>query len=226
MFKNLISFWKAKDFLTEVLGDFSKMLDDSRGMFEVVCQRLIEHKEIPGIKDRIYAIDRNVNELEKDIRKRIIKHLSIQPGVDVPASLLLMSVVKDAERLGDYAKNLFEVADFLKEPVDKETFRKYLNNLDKKILAMFDKTKQAFIESDEKLAKELLDMERVIVKQCDAVLKELANSDLSTNVAVCLALIARYFKRIAAHLTNIGSSVVLPISDLDFFDEKLSRDAE
>jgi len=51
--------------------------------------------------------------------------------------------------------------------------------------------------------------------------QKIAKSNIPTNEAVCLALLARYFKRIAAHLANIGSSVIVPISDLDFYDEKL-----
>jgi phosphate uptake regulator len=38
--------------------------------------------------------------------------------------------------------------------------------------------------------------------------------------AVCFALIARYFKRLASHLTNIATSVVLPLSELDYYDER------
>ncbi|MHC4373968.1 MAG: hypothetical protein ACYSTO_07260 [Planctomycetota bacterium] len=37
-------------------------------------------------------------------------------------------------------------------------------------------------------------------------------------------MIARYFKRIAAHLVNISTSVVLPISQLDYFDEKKAEE--
>jgi two-component system alkaline phosphatase synthesis response regulator PhoP len=48
----------------------------------------------------------------------------------------------------------------------------------------------------------------------------IAKSSLSVNEAVCLALMARHFKRIVAHLTNIATSVILPLSDLDYYDER------
>lgn len=224
MFKNLLSFWKGKNFLSQVLGEFEEMLTDTQQMFESVRRKLFEGTEEKGLKDRIYEIDRGVNRLEKDIRKRIIEHLSIQAGVDVPASLVLMSVVKDAERLGDYAKNLFEVTEMIKGPIDKKLFRELFGDMDIKIIETFKKTKQAFIESDEKLAKEILNLEREVVKKCDNALEKLAKSDLDTNTAVCLTLIGRYLKRTVAHLTNISSSVILPISDLDFYDEKLRHE--
>jgi len=226
MFHNLLSFWKGKDFLKEVLNDFERMLNGTEDMFKKVCRKLLEGKSEEGLKDRIYKIDREVNRLEKGIRKRIVEHLSIQGSVDLPASLVLMSVVKDAERLGDYAKNIFEITELLEKPLDKNIFEDLFGDLDKKIINEFSQTRAAFIESDEKIARDILIIEREIVKTCDEILSKLAKSNFPTNTAVCLTLLARYFKRTAAHLTNIASSVILPISDLDFFDERLRRKNE
>jgi len=224
MFKNLISFWKGKDFLTEVLEEFKKMLEDTKYMFDSVCMALIQNKKDEDLTDKIYKIDKKVNHLEKEIRRRIVEHLSIQPAVNVPVSLVLMSVVKDAERIGDYCKNLLEVMDLLEKPLEKVRFEELFNHLDREILGQFEKTQKAFIESDEETAREILRSEREIVKNCDEIVKIIAKSQLSTNEAVCFTLVARYFKRVAAHLANIGSSVILPVSDLDFFDETLRRE--
>ena len=49
----------------------------------------------------------------------------------------------------------------------------------------------------------------------------MAHGNLSVNEAVCFTLTARHFKRLAAHLTNIATSVILPLSELDYFDEKI-----
>lgn len=167
MFKDLLSFWKGKDFLSEVFGEFKEMLDESEIMFKAVCGRLLENAGEPNLKQKIYGIDKKVNLLQKNIRRRIVEHLSLQPTVDVTACLILMSVVKDAERLGDYCKNLYQVSELLQKPVDKTIFDRYFDNLDKDILALFGRTKDAFIGAD------------------------------------------------------IATSVVLPLSDLDFFDEKM-----
>ena len=226
MFKNLLDFWKGKDFLTNVLDEFGSMLEDARQMFEMVCRNLLQDKAIDGLEDKIYSVDKKINLFEKDIRKRIIAHLSIQPSVDVPMSLLMMSVVKDAERLGDYAKNLFQVSRMAKRPLNKEVFLKYFGDMDRDISKMFEDTKKAFIDSDEKVAKSIWQIERKVVKRCDNILEELAKSSLSTNEAVTFTLIARYFKRTAAHLTNIATSVILPVSELDFFDEKRRAEVE
>lgn len=225
MFKSFLSFWKGKDFLSKILEDFNTMGKETEGMFRSVLQKLLESKEEPGLKDKIYSVDKNVNKLEREIRKRIVEHLSLQPTVDVPACLLMMSVVKDEERIGDYCKNLYEVTELLEKPLDINKFRQLFDDIDKEIMAEFKKTREAFQNSDEKLAREVLNIETGIVRRCDEILSKLAHSRLDANEAVCYTLTARYFKRIAAHLANIGSSVIVPISDLDFFDEKLRRES-
>ncbi|MCF7909924.1 MAG: hypothetical protein K9L58_05370, partial [Candidatus Omnitrophica bacterium] len=152
MFKNLLQFWRGKDFLNQVLDEFKNMLDDTHRMFDSVCRRLINNEKEGELKDNIYSLDKKVNNLEKDIRKRIIEHLAIQPSVDLPTSLLLMSVVKDAERLGDYAKNLFEVTNVLNGPLDKESYLSFFGGVGQDLEKLFDITEEAFIESDEKKA--------------------------------------------------------------------------
>jgi phosphate transport system protein len=220
MFKNLLSFWKGKDFLLQVMEDFKVMLDEAESMFEIVCARLTGGRDEPELKERIYKIDKKINDLQKEIRRRIVEHLSLQPTVDVNACLILMSVVKEAERLGDYSKNLYEVTQLLAHPIDKALFSRHFDSLDRDIVKLFGQTKDAFIDADEEEARSTWDYHRRINTTCDKIVADVARSDLSVNEAVCLALVARHFKRIVSHLVNIATSVVLPLSDLDYFDEK------
>jgi len=220
MFKNLLSFWKGKDFLSQVFEEFGSMLDDSEAMFRIVCGRLLDNVDEPDLKKKIYEIDKRINDLQKKIRRRIVEHLSLQPTVNVTACLLLMSVVKDAERLGDYCKNLYEVTELLQKPVDKAMFTQYFDDVSGGIISLFVQTKEAFIEADEEKARKSWQYERAIAKKCDGIVSQVAKSSLSVNEAVCFALVARHFKRIVAHLVNISTSVILPLSDLDYFDER------
>jgi phosphate uptake regulator len=215
-----MSFWKGKDFLSQVIDDFSEMLDRSENIFTMVSRALLENDKPENLKDTVYEVDKKINQLERGIRRRIVEHLTLQPTVDTSMCLCLMSVVKDAERIGDYTKNLFEVIELLEKPIDRATFDTYFNGMNDNILKLFKDTKQAFVQEDDAKAKATYHLESRIVKECDAILINLAASDLSTNEGVCYALIARYYKRIAAHLVNISTSVVLPISQLDYFDEK------
>jgi phosphate transport system protein len=219
MFKNLLGFWKGKDFLTQVLSDFNGMLTDTHTMFIAAYGNLFSNIEEPGLKDELYAIDRRVNKLQKEIRKRVVEHISLQPSVDTGVCLILMSVVKDAERLGDFSKNLFEIRQMLESPINRETYKGLFGNLDDDISSLFEKTKKAFIESDEEQATSTWEDQRKIKTRCNEILDTLLKSDLPVNEAVCFSLMTRYYKRIASHLTNIATSVVVPLEKLDYFDK-------
>jgi phosphate transport system protein len=221
MFNNLLSFWKGKDFLTKVLEDFGTMLDDASQMYNLIIKQIIYKEETEGLKQKIYDIDQEINTKEKDVRKKIIEHLAIQPSVDVTTSLVLMSVVKDAERLGDYSKNLFEISELLIDPINKKTYDGIFGDIDVELAKFFIETKQAFIESDEALARKAWDHKQNISTKCDSIIESLSTCDLSVNEAVCYTLIARYFKRLSSHLTNISTSVIVPLADLDYYSENI-----
>ena len=223
MFANLLNFWKGKDFLNQVLTDFEKMLSYAEEMFHLAYNKLMYDKDDGTTKDKVYELDRHINDLERDIRKRVVTHLSIQGEVDLPMCLIMMSVVKDAERIGDYAKNIYEVSQMLSKALDQEAFKTLFEDVETKLLEGFVGTKTSFIESNKVVAKEVIATERDLVKRCDLAISRISKSDYETNMAVCFTLLARYFKRIAAHLANISSSVILPIQDLDFFNEKYRR---
>ncbi|MHC4288831.1 MAG: phosphate signaling complex PhoU family protein [Planctomycetota bacterium] len=226
MFSNLLSFWRGKDFLSQVIDDFSKMLDNAENMHTMVSRALLENDQPANLKDTVYQLDKKINRLERSIRRRIVEHLTLQPTVDTSMCLCLMSVVKDAERIGDYVKNLYEVLGLLEKPIDRSVFDTYFNGMNDNLLTLFKDTKKAFVREDDAKAKATFQLESKLVKECDAILVKLAESELSTNEGVCYTLIARYFKRIAAHLVNISTSVMLPVSQLDYFDEKKAEKTE
>ena len=119
-----------------------------------------------------------------------------------------------------WASKKLQVTEFVQKPIDRSLFSEYFDDVDKDVLELFKHTKQAFIETDVNMANLAWDYEKRIAKTCDEIVRKVAQSNLDVNEAVCFALIARYFKRIMAHLVNIATSVVLPLSDLDYFDEK------
>lgn len=218
MFDKVVEFWKGKDFLSEVLSEFKSMLEDAHNMFSCVCQQLLHQQQQSDLRNKVYGVDKRINVLEKEIRKRVIEHLSFNPSNDVSMSLVLMSVVKDAERLGDYAKNLFEVVNFIDSPID-EPIKQQLVELEKKINDLFLLTEKAFIDSDTEKAHLCWDIKKEVNKKCNKLVEEIVNSSYRANQAVSYVLIARYFKRIGSHLTNIATSVIVPIDQLDYFVE-------
>ena len=83
MFKNFLALWKGKDFLNQILEDFNLMGKDTEEMFSSVLKKLLEGKEEPGLKDKVYSIDKKVNKLERKIRKRIVELMGDLPRIEL-----------------------------------------------------------------------------------------------------------------------------------------------
>jgi phosphate uptake regulator len=104
--KELIQVLRGSPPLQQAVDDFSRMLELAT---ELVLEASSVYAGEPlSAEERtaLYEKDVQVNKLERKIRKNIVAHLGGKAPADVPYSLLLMSIVKDIERLGDFAKNL------------------------------------------------------------------------------------------------------------------------
>jgi len=102
--------------------EFGRMLKDDTFVFSGAWDALAGTQPLDTITEPIHEKDKAVNQRERAIRKMLVEHLAVNPGSDIPGCLAMMSLVKDAERLGDYVKNLYEVTTLLDKPIDKPRF--------------------------------------------------------------------------------------------------------
>lgn len=219
-FHDLFKAWRGEGILSETLDQFTKMIDDTRWMFETANTALWEKPDDGSKKKEIRERDILVNKSERSIRKKIVQHLAINPGSDVNYCLILMSVVKDAERLGDYAKNLIEVAEYHDTSKDDNDLAPDLKTARDEVETLFLEVGTTFRTSDQAVAERLVKNEVGLAKRLDQILDRILKSTgLTVPQAVTYALLARHYKRLAAHLGNIASSVIMPIHKLDYFDE-------
>jgi len=81
-----------------------------------------------------------------------------------------MSVVKDAERIGDYCKNIFEVGKFYTREFTTERYLEPLERIRAQVEALFTGTKEAFNESDVDKARQVLKAFGTFSKACDGLM--------------------------------------------------------
>ena len=132
-----------------------------------------------------------------------------------------MSLVKDAERIGDYAKNLSEIYDegggALPGAEDANVVElRHLRDTAEAILA---EVGRVFAESDSSAAPSLIEQGVAAAKRADGMLRTVASGSYDAATAVTLIRGARYYKRVIAHVVNILTGVVMPIHKLDYYDE-------
>jgi len=220
MLRQLLSIFRASDPLTAMGENFSQML-------KITYDTTIKAGEIfsgAGLKpeDRtwIYEQDVQVNKLERKIRKQVIAHLSIQTNVpDLPYCLLLQSLVKDVERLGDYAKNVSEIADLYQGFLPEDELSAEFQEIRMGVESAFSVTSDVFERSDTERAMELTRQGQDLARRCDMLLERIAHSNHDANTVTSLVLGTRYYKRIGGHVLNILSGVTMPLHKLDYYDE-------
>lgn len=224
MFKEFFSAFRtgsSGDTLDRAFSQFIEMLDHGQWMFIRANEVLRNEASADEVQDSLYRRDQSINELERSIRRKILRHLVINPGEDVPGCLALMSVAKDAERIGDYCKNVFEVGRFYKEGFHVAEYHDVLEQVRRDTRELFSVVSKAFGESDEHIAREAIRAAGTIRKRCDEVIERLLGDDaqIQTHEAVAYSLLARHYKRVAGHLENISTAVLGQLDELDFRPE-------
>jgi phosphate transport system protein len=221
MFKEIIHAFKRQDEVKDMTSQVGEMLDAGYWMFDQACAVLLRKAAWGDVHGPLYERDAQINHAEQAIRERIVTHLSVGNSADLAPCLVLMSVVKDAERIGDYCKNIFEVGKFYQGEFGHRAFAEPLNDIRNKIASLFDPIKNALLTQDEDAAERLIQENSGVVKECDLIVQQLLclQDELPAAEAVACALLARHYKRVEAHLTNITLSIISPVALLDFFKE-------
>lgn len=223
MFKELWLILRGDDTSGEIGEDFAQMLGIAQRMLLDASEIYWSERPEAGAIRPLYASDIQVNRLQRQIRKRLVSHLGVGSSIDVPYGLLIMSLAKDVERLGDYAKNLAEAATIRRQPFPEGECLEELQSIRLEVEELVQRSHDAYLESDVELCKALIKKGRAVSRRCDRLIEKIAESDYQASVAVAMALGARYYKRIEAHLLNLLSGVVMPLHKLDYYDENAVR---
>lgn len=206
------------DRLDRIEATLQQMFADDRHAFSLATSALLDGAAPHGVGAELRATDHKVNEAEREIRRELVVHASVHGGIDTPAILVYMSIVKDVERIGDYAKNLFDIAaDGIS--LQRGDHADHLMEVRDEILTMVDEVAAAFFERDDERSRPLLSRGDVLLDTFDDKVSALVRGDTQDQHAVAVALTYRYLKRIVAHLMNVLSAVVMPVDRLDYFDE-------
>ncbi len=217
-FKELIELWRSDNLLTQALNDSRKMLNSTYQMFGESVKSL-RRSDSGKMGMDIYAKDRMVNKYQREVRRKVLKHLAITGGANLIPGLILSNIVIDIERIGDYTKNIMELAVAHPKRLRCGIYEDDIKKIEQGVASIFEQIVPALEASDKKAARQLIESDWWMIKRCDEVVTGLIKTEdqtLTSSDAVSTALYARYLKRIAAHLMNVTSSVVNPYERIGF----------
>ncbi len=198
----------------EIQRRFAQMLEDGRHIFDAAANALVGGTDPEVIRKDLFATDRRINSTEQEIRRMIVINGTVHGAQNFPSLLVTMSVAKDAERIGDYAKNIFDLA------ADRARLGKdehpRLVSLKDRISKLLVRARYLYEQEDEQAARELLGECDKLEDECDEGMRRALAADHNASAD---ALAYRYFKRVVSHTANVATALVMPLDMLDFFDE-------
>ncbi len=213
--ENLFATKQTSTLIDSAFGDIEGMLKDSKRMLEIALDTLIDNAPLTEDLDRL---DDEVDKGEQLVRRAVLQHLSVNPGNDLVPSLILVSIVQDCERIGDFARGLGDIVGLAAS--DREgVFRAELASTRELILPMFDQASAAFVGADSAKAQGVVDAATQAKTKLSALVAAVAASDESADMAVVYSASARILSRVASHLSNVCSTVTKPYDLMRHGDE-------
>src|SRR5690606_17677989 len=213
MFKDILNLLRRDNLLAQALGECHEMLVLCDTMVNAAIHSL-RNLDTPYTAVDVHKLDKKINSFERDVRRKIVTHLSLGHRADTASGLALISIVIDIERIGDYSKNIVDLARGHPARLHGGEFEEQLVAIEQATLGLFSRTVTAFKDGDVEAARAIMKAYKTDVSAKWAAIEQhlvAGETSLSTSDAVTLALYGRFLKRISAHSRNLVSSIVNPV---------------
>ena len=220
IFREIVNLWKSEDLLSQAWDESYKMMMLSNEMFTQAIKYLREGENDETIR-MLKKRDVEINTFQRDVRKKVVTHYAISQDIeDLPNGLVLLNMVVDVERVGDYTKNILDLA--LNHPniIKSEEFSEDLYHVEQEVISRFSKTIEAIHTQDADVAQSMMvSYKETLTSISDDIVNGCISGEITLgdeSKTVSLALYARYLKRIGAHLKNITTVLVNPFDAVGY----------
>ena len=218
MIREFLKLLSRDNLQVQALAACYEMLDLCQKMVDASVKSLRERDDAE-IDIDIFSLDRKLNSFERDVRRKVMTHLSLGNTADIGSGLTLVSIVIDLERIGDYSKNIYDLAVSHPKRLVVGEHESALAAIEQVALDNFRRTAKAFKEGNIEEARVLMEeYKEDISKQVRELEGKLVSgaTSLTAAEAVTLALYTRFLKRISAHSRNLISSIINPFDRIGY----------
>ena len=215
----VMSFFRRPDDsgIDHIEAQVQRMVTDARHTFDL-AMNAVTGGSVASVADEVRRTDRQINVTEMEIRRELVVHFSVHAGGDATEMLVFMNMVKDLERIGDYNKNVFDLAEegvSFAAADDLERILGFRDEISSRIALMGE----ILTVRDEERARAYIARSDELRREFDTLGNGLIHSTEPALHAVPRALLYRFLKRITAHSMNVVTAVVMPGDRLDYYDE-------
>ena len=220
IFTEILSVWRKEDLLSEAWEQSLDMLDLSHNMFIKAVKKSKKQENLSVLK-QLKNRDKAINKYQREVRRKIITHFSLQNNFnDISNIMVLMNMIVDIERIGDYSKNILDLAIYYPEKLNTKTLHPELHEIEQVVKLRFDKTVDAIKTEDVELASKLIKgFKKQVTTASDRIVNNIISGELnikSGSESAAIVLYARYLKRIGSHLKNITTTIINPIDSIGY----------
>lgn len=214
MFKNILDALTKNPLLDDAYKDLDKINQITQEMFLQSMRVLIDRE---GSPKEVLMKDKRVNALVQGIRKQVFEYFAVNSSPNIHAGLIIISLVIDYERIGDYAKDLVLMREeFGYEEEFRPWIKDRLEKMEDIIALMFLESRKAIEEASGEPSTKVSKLEGDLKKEYELFKAELLDKGCIQNESLTGLISARIMKRIAAHHDNIASASVRPFPKLGF----------
>ena len=217
MFKSIIRWFRAENLLAQAKDQVLEMLREDLQMYKDSVKCLWKDKGVSI--DEIRERDREINRHVREVRKKVLTHLAFSGTSGLETCLVILSMVVDIERIGDYTKDITYLASDYPGKFNPGAFEKELMDFEwalaERLEMLIDIVESEEDEKARRLAKTHKDMDRDYRKMLDRLING-KDSGLTHGQSAMLALYLRYPRRIEGHVFNIASAEVNPFHRIGF----------
>lgn len=213
----MFSIFRDTDQLSTVESQVHEMLDACARMFDLATDAVFGIQVPEAVQDELWALDKTLNKDERSIRRELLIHGTVR-GAEVDQGLMLiyMSISKDIERIGDYCKNIWDIAANGITVGGEEDTAQIKGDVDE-VARVLEKGSEIFKSDDTAAVHEFIPEIDGIATRFDGIVDGYARTDQPGYFAVPRALLYRHLKRICGHMSNVLTSQVMPVDRLDFY---------
>jgi len=221
MIREILQLLNRDNLQVQALSECYEMLDMCHTMVSASVESL-RHSDTAAVAVDIYEMDQKLNAFERGVRRKVMTHLSLGHTADISSGLTLDSIVIDLERIGDYSKNIYDLAVNHPSRLDAGEHETALRDVEASALEKFERSVTAFKTGDDEEARKLMEEYKEDISRKTRAIETIlvtGETELPVGDAVTVALYVRFLKRIAAHSRNLISSLVNPFDRIGYPEE-------
>ena len=220
LFADILKLWRKEDLLSQAWEESLQMLDLSHKMFNKAVKKSKKQESLAVLKE-LKNRDKEINSYQREVRRKIFTHYALEQSTyDITSLMVLVNMVVDIERIGDYSKNILDLAINYPGALNTKHLHRDLYDIEKAVKERFDHIIDAVKTQDTGIANELLKgFKEHVTGASDKIVNSIIAGDLefqSGSEAAAIALYARYLKRVGSHLKNITSTIVNPVDAIGY----------